>query len=222
MTSSEKTKILFQYYFRLLGLYVLFFVALGALSQFYPELMSDKYEQTYLKELLSEKPLQLFILAVILAPIIEEMMFRTLIKPSHSDLILLCCSWPIFYINRFIPVDVHWLLKLAFIATLLFTTFYILRQLITDQKTKRIRHFLSKHYRYVLVVSSLIFGLVHINNYVEDFVINAALVALIVPRVLSGFMLGLIKVKNKHIVWSMSLHAINNGVVIGVLMLAKP
>lgn len=220
-TAPQKTNTLIRYYFRLLGLYVIFFVALSVLSHYIPELLSEKYEQTFLQELLAEKPLQLFILAVVFAPIIEEMMFRTLIQPSHSDIILLLCSWPVFYLNGYIPKDVYWLLKLLFIAVFLFVVFYILRELIPKHKTERFRHFLHLNYKSVLVVSSLIFGLVHINNYVDDFVINAALIALIIPRVLAGFMMGLIKIKNKHIGWSMGLHAINNGVVIGILIIAK-
>lgn len=220
-TVPQKTNTLIRYYFRLLGLYVLFFVGLSVLSNYIPDLLSEKYEQTFLQDLLAEKPLQLFILAVLFAPIIEEMMFRTLIQPSHSDIILLLCSWPAFYLNGYIPKDVHWFLKLLFIAIFLFVVFYILRELIPENKTVRLRDFLHKNYKVVFVVSSLIFGLVHINNYVDDFVINAALIALIIPRVLAGFMMGLIKIKNKHLGWSMGLHAINNGVVIGILILAK-
>lgn len=148
-------------------------------------------------------------------------MFRTLIKPSHADIVLLLCSWPLFYLNRYIPVDVHWMIKLGFIAIFLFTLFTILRLLIPEERTSKLRGFLGKYYIIILIVSSLIFGLVHINNYVEGFVINAALIALIIPRIISGFMMGLIKVKNKNIGWSMGLHAMNNGFVIGLLLIAR-
>lgn len=174
-----------------------------------------------LRELLKDNPLKLFVLAVIFAPIIEEMMFRTLIKPSHSDIILLLCSWPLFYANRFIPADVHWMIKLGFIAVFLFTIFTLLKQLIPDAYTARIRRFLEKHTTAVLIVSSLIFGLVHINNYVDGFVINAALIALIIPRIISGFMMGITKIKNDHIVWPMALHAMNNGFVIIMLIVSR-
>ena len=160
-------------------------------------------------------------LAVIFAPIIEEMMFRTLIKPNHSDIILLLCSWPLFYINRFIPADVHWIIKLGFIAIFLITIFTLLQQLIPESYTARIRKFLEKYTTLVLILSSLLFGLIHINNYVDGFVINAALIALIIPRIISGFMMGIIKIKNNHIGWSMGLHAMNNGFVIIILILSR-
>lgn len=221
MTKAEKTGQLIRSYFYLWALYILFFVGLSLVKKYIPSLFEEQYEQSFLNELLKDNPLKLFVLAVIFAPIIEEMMFRTLIKPSHSDLILLLCSWPIFYVNRYIPVDVHWIIKLAFIAVLLFTIFYILRELIATQKTARLRAILYKNYLPILILSSIFFGLVHINNYVENFVINVALIALIVPRIISGVMMGIIKVKNNHIGWSMGLHALNNGVVICLLLIAQ-
>ena len=220
MTASLKTKRLFGYYIKLWGLYIIFFIAAAILTSIYPELAPEKYKQDSLILLAKENPLQLFVLAVIFAPIIEEMMFRTLIKPSHTDIILLLCSWPLFYINGFLPNDVHWLLKIGFIALCLVLQFYVVHQLIPAERTVKLRAFLTKHYIPVLIVSSLLFGLVHINNYVDGFMINAALVLLIVPRILSGFMMGMIKIKNEVLAWSMGLHAMNNGFVVGIMILA--
>lgn len=221
MTASQKTKRLFGYYLKLWGLYILFFIAAAILTSVYPELAPEEYKQEFLNLLAKENPLQLFILAVIFAPIIEEMMFRTLIKPRHSDIILLLCSWPLFYINGFLPSDVHWSLKIGFIGLCFVLLFYIVQQLIPEERTLKIRAFLTQHYIPVLVVSSLLFGLVHINNYVDDFIINAALVLLIVPRVISGFMMGWVKIKNQGLVWSMGLHAMNNGFVVVIMLLAQ-
>ncbi len=218
MTFNQKLKTLYSSYFKLWGWYLLFGIVFIILTKFYPEIKNEAYEQTFLKDLLDDNPLQLFVLGVVFAPIIEEMMFRTLIRPSHNDIILLLCSWPIFYVNRFIPVDVHWLLKLGFIAIFLFTTFYILRQLIPEERTEKVRIILSDYKIPALIITSLIFGLVHINNYVETFVIDIALFMLIVPRIISGAMMGWVKLKNKHLGWSIALHALNNGVVI-VLMI---
>lgn len=221
MTTSQKTKRLFGYYLKLWGMYIIFFIAAGILTAIYPEWAPEKYEQEFLNQLANESPLQFFILAVIFAPIFEEMMFRTLIKPRHTDIILLLCSWPIFYINRFLPVDVHWSIKIGFIGICLVLLFYVVKQLIPEERTKKIRTFLSKHYITALIVSSLLFGLVHINNYVDDFIINAALILLIVPRIIAGFMMGWVKIKNHGLVWSMSLHAMNNGFVVGIMLLTR-
>jgi len=187
----------------------------------WPELLNQEYEQTVIEEMLKENPFQLFILGAIFAPIIEEMMFRTLIKPSHNDLLFLLCSWPIFYANFYIPNDLHWLIKLAFISILMLSLFYTLKRIIPTHKTNKLRIFLSNYYLIILILSSLIFGLVHINNYVDTFILDITLITLIIPRILSGFMMGLLKVKNKNIYWSMGLHTLNNSVVLLIMISAQ-
>lgn len=198
------------------GLYILFFIIIGVCSFWIPELKTDTYEDSTLNDLLQNNPFKLFVLACIFAPIVEEMMFRTLIKPTHTDLILFISSWPVFIGLRFLPKDIHWGIILAFGAVLLFTIYYILKHLITEQKTVRLRNFLHKHLTVMLVFVSIIFGLVHINNYVDTFVIDLALFVLIVPRIISGFMMGWIKIKNQGLIWSMGLHFMNNAFVVGI------
>lgn len=221
MQDYTKLKRLFSFYFKLWGLYILFAIAFGVLANYFPEFKNENYEQAFLKELLDESPLQLFVLAVIFAPIIEEMMFRTLIRPSHSDLMLFLTAWPIFYVNRFIPVDVHWMVKIGFVAVFLFTVYYLLIQGIPEERTQRLRNFLEKYAWTILVITALIFGLVHINNYVEDFAVDAALFMLIVPRIISGWMMGLLKLRNKNLIWPIALHALNNGVVVLIMIWAR-
>ncbi|MFT5892906.1 MAG: membrane protease YdiL (CAAX protease family) [Dokdonia sp.] len=221
MTSSQKTRLLFKAFFRMWGLYILFFITIGILSIWIPELKAGGYEDTTLKELSQNNPFKLFILACIFAPIVEEMMFRTLIKPKHTDIILFICSWPVFIGLRFLPRDIHWGIVLAFAGVLLFVLFYILKHLITETATQRLRTFLHKHTTLALIVVSMVFGLVHINNYVDNFVINLALFTLIVPRIISGFMMGWIKIKNQGLIWSMGLHFMNNAFVVGVVILAS-
>ncbi len=221
MTSSQKTLLLFKTFFSMWGLYILFFITIGILSVWIPELKAGGYEDTTLKELSQNNPFKLFILACIFAPIVEEMMFRTLIQPSHNHLILFICSWPVFIGLRFLPRDIHWGVILAFAAVLLFVLFYILKHLITESMTQRLRAFLHKYVTLVLIVVSLIFGLVHINNYVDNFVINLALITLIVPRIISGFLMGWIKIKNEGLIWSMGLHFMNNAFVVGIIILTR-
>ncbi len=221
MTSSQKTRLLFKTFFRMWGLYILFFITLGVLTRWIPELNAEAYEDATLKKLVQENPFKLFILACVFAPIVEEMMFRTLIKPTHTDILLFICSWPVFIGLRFLPRDIHWGIILAFGATVLFVLFYILKHLITETTTQRLRTFLHTYKTLILIIVSVVFGLVHIGNYVDDFVINLALLVLIVPRIISGFMMGWIKIKNQGLVWSMGLHFMNNAFVVGIILLAS-
>ncbi len=203
------------------GLYILFFILLAILSTRIPELKVNNYEDTSLNELLLNNPFKLFVLACIFAPIVEEMMFRTLIIPKHTDLILFICSWPVFIGLGFLPQDIHWGISLVFGATVIFVLFYILKHLIPESNTQQIRNFLYKYTTPILIIASIIFGLVHINNYVDNFIINAALISLIVPRIISGFMMGWIKIKNQGLIWSMGLHFMNNAFVVGIGILAS-
>ncbi|WP_299684650.1 CPBP family intramembrane glutamic endopeptidase [uncultured Dokdonia sp.] len=216
MTSSEKTRFLFLSFFKMWGLYILFYITVFILSIWIPELKSDTYEDNNLNELLQNNSFKLFVLACIFAPIIEEMMFRTLVKPTHSDIILFICSWPVFIGFHFLSTKIHWGITLAFSAVLLFTLFYILKHLITENHTQRLRNFLHKHLTIILILVSIIFGLVHINNYVDTFIIDLALIVLIIPRIISGFLMGWVKIKNQGLIWSIGLHFMNNIFIIGI------
>ena len=179
------------------------------------------YRQEFIHTMLQDDPFRAFIMIVVFAPIIEEMMFRSLIKPSHIEVVLFLAIWPVFFLVRFIPLDVYWGLKLIFIAIFLFTVVYIGQQLITEEKTERIRQWLTKKNIVLLVITSLLFGFVHINNYVEEFTFNLALFLLILPRIIAGFMMGLVKIRNKQLPWSMALHALNNGFAFTILLLFR-
>lgn len=221
MTSSQKTILLFKTFLKMWGLYILFFIVTGILSIWLPELKAEAYKDSTLNDLIQNNPFKLFILACIFAPIVEEMMFRTLIKPTHNDIILFISSWPVFIGLRFLPGNIHWGIVLAFGAVLLFTFYYILKHLITENKTQRLRNVLHKYLTIILIIVSIVFGLVHINNYVDNFVINLALFTLIVPRIISGFMMGWIKIKNQGLIWSMGLHFMNNAFVVGIGLLVR-
>lgn len=166
-------------------------------------------------------PFQLFILACVFAPIVEEMMFRTLIKPSHSDLILFICAWPVFLGAGYLPESIHWLLRLAFSGIVLFTAHYILKQLITEEKTTYIRSNLSKYVLPVFIATAITFGLVHILNYVDGFTFNLALVILVIPQIIAGVMLGWVKLKTREIGWPMLLHFMNNIVPVSIIIMSN-
>lgn len=168
------------------------------------------YDQEGIAELITSNPLKAGFMILILAPVLEEAMFRTLIKPSHFDLMLFFAIWPTVLINGFIPSETHWTINALFIIVLLFTLSYVLSLLIPEKYTLKIRAFLERFHISIWVVSSVIFGLVHISNYVDSFTFNLALFILTAPRIIAGFMMGWVKIKNGAIYWSMALHFMNN------------
>lgn len=202
----------------MLGCYVLFFITLGLLSILIPGLDLESYQQTELNRLLEESPLKLVILAVVLAPLIEEGMFRTLIKPSPNELIFFLCIWLFVIALAIIPDDVHWMIKYGFLLLFFILIFFFLREFIPRPWQKNICRFLSGYYKVIWIITSILFGMVHIFNYVEGFELNFVLVLLIFPRIIAGYFFGKIKVENKSLVWPIAMHAMNNGLVFLVLL----
>lgn len=221
MTTNEKSSYLLKSYGYLWLLYISFGILIALIAHWYPDLLNPEYEQTAIIEMAKTNPFQLFVLACIFAPIVEEMMFRTLIKPSHSDLILFICSWPVFLGSGYLPVDIHWLLRLAFSGVALFAMHYIVKQLIPENSTAFIRQKLSKYVLAVLVITSILFGLVHISNYVTEFTFNIALLILVIPQIIAGFMLGIVKQKTEGLGWSMGLHFMNNIVPVVIVIFSS-
>lgn len=221
MTTNQKSSFLLKSYGYLWLLYISFGIIVAVLTHWFPELTNSEYTQTEIMEMAKSNPFKLFVLACLFAPIVEEMMFRTLIKPSHSDLVLFICSWPVFLSGKFFPDSIHWLVRLAFAMIVLFTLHTILKQLIPETHTVYLRKKLTQFTIPILIVSSLVFGLVHISNYVTDFTINVALLLLVIPQIIAGFMLGWVKHHNTHITWPMGLHFMNNVVPVVIIILTK-
>ncbi len=211
MNLPAKLVILLRSFFYLVGLYLLYGLLSTVLHNLFPNLDTASYEQSFIMEMLTENPLRALIMIVVVAPVIEEMMFRSLLKPSHIELILFIVIWPVFFLLRFVPLDVHWGLKLTFTGVFLFTVAYIAQQLIPRERTLNIRNWLCRYEVLIWIITSLVFGFVHITNYVDHFTINLALFLLILPRILAGFMIGWVKISNKNLPWAMALHAMNNG-----------
>src|SRR5690606_26007797 len=202
----------------MLGCYVLFFIALGLLSIIFPGLDLDSYQQTDLNRLLEESPIKLIILAVVLAPLIEEGMFRALIKPSRNELIFFLCIWLFVLTLAIIPENVNWMIKYGFLLLFFILSFIFLREFIPTSWQKSMCRFLSNYYKWIWAITSVIFGMVHIFNYVEGFELNFVLVLLIFPRIIAGYFFGKIKVENKGLVWPIAMHAMNNALVFIVLL----
>ena len=203
----------------LFGIYLLIGITKMILSAVFPGLETSDYSQSGIVELLRTNSFKAAVMILIAAPVIEECMFRTLLKPSHLDAVLFCASWLVYAAARFIPEEVHWLVRLLFLFIFLGCLTYIGVQLINPYKLRHLRVWLSKYYIVIWILTSIAFGLMHINNYVAVFTLNLPLFFHILPRIASGFIFGYIKLNNKHIVWSMAAHTLNNLVPFIILSL---
>jgi len=189
-------------------------MGMGVLNTIFPELDFDRYQQTEIYEMMTDNPLVFFILAVIIAPIMEESLFRSLIKPSQNEILVFICSWILFISLPFIPAEAHLILKYSLLLLTVFIIFLFLKSIIPEKKMKKLQYYLHKYYRLIWILSAIIFGYVHVWNYVSGFEFNFILFMLIFPRIIAGYFFGRLKVQNRELYWPMLLHAMNNGIVV--------
>ncbi len=147
-------------------------------------------EVTIFFESLKDHHWQFFILVAILAPIIEEVIFRlclvfnpTYFAISFSMLITLI----IYNLTSFMPAIIS-LLPLFFIFYYIAAHYKIL-----------MHHFWNKYLGYLVYFSSLSFGLLHVGNYqfveaYQYFIIPV----LIFPQLAMGFLLSFVRLHYKN------------------------
>lgn len=209
---------LFRNYSMMIGFYFLFFFLIGFLNVFLPELDLQKYQQTELFDFMKESPLAFVIMAVIIAPLLEESIFRTLIKPSFTEFYIFICAVLAFIGLGLIPQEANSLLKYALIIVSGFIVFLFLQSLKPARSIRKFRIFLYKNYRVIWLLTAVVFGLVHVWNYVEGWQFDFILFLLIFPRIIAGYFFGKIKVENGNLIWPITMHAMNNAIVIFFLL----
>ncbi|OEY74014.1 CPBP family glutamic-type intramembrane protease [Salegentibacter salarius] len=202
----------------MIGTYFLFFFLLGFLNTFLPELDLEKYQQTELFNLMDQSPLAFILMAVIIAPILEESMFRTLIKPSFAEIYIFICAVLAFVGLGFIPQEAHSLLKYGLVILSAIIIFLFLQSLQPSRFLRIFRIILYRNYRFIWLLTAALFGLVHIWNYVEGWQFDLILFLLIFPRIIAGYFFGKIKVENGNLIWPITMHAMNNGIVVFFLL----
>jgi len=194
--------------------YFLFFFILQLLNNSILNLDLQKYEQMEILEILQESPLKFIFLAVVAAPIIEESIFRSILKPNATSLKIFICS--ILYITGIvlIPEEAHWTLKYLLVLGVIGLVYYALGELVSPGFYKIACYWLHRYYFLIWIGGAIIFGLVHIFNYVESFQIDLVLFAMIFPRIIAGYFFGKIKLENNGFIWPILMHSMNNSMVI--------
>ena len=196
---------------------MLFGICVVMIRLLFPQWEWDKYAQDGLIELFSKHKIQAIIAAVIFAPVVEEFMFRTLVAPKPKELLLFLSSWSLMIITYFYVPPVDWYFKFLITGLIILLLYFIYPFILSSSILDKASKFLNHHVILVLQLTSVIFGLMHISNYVDGIAMDSVLFLLIVPRIIAGHMFGKLKIENNHIIWPILLHAINNGVVVALL-----
>ncbi|MGY5850538.1 CPBP family glutamic-type intramembrane protease [Salegentibacter sp. F14] len=215
---SPKTRNLFRNYWLMLGSYFLFFFLLGFISSVIPSIDLEKYQQTELFNFMNESPLAFVIMAVVIAPVLEESLFRSLIKPSLTEIYIFFCAVLSFIALGFIPPEANAVLKYSLVVLSAFLLFLFFSSLRPARVLRKLRVFLYRNYISFWFITAGLFGLVHIWNYIEGWQIDLILFILIFPRIIAGYFFGKIKVENQSLIWPIFLHAMNNAVVVFFLL----
>jgi len=144
----------------------------------------------------------------------EEGMFRSLLKPSEFSLkFFICCL--LFMVGIvLIPEQAHWSLKYGILAGSLGLAFYALGELISAPSYRKICYWLHRYYKIVWIGGAIVFGFVHIFNYVDSFQIDLVLFLMIFPRIIAGYFFGKIKLENRSLIWPVLMHSMNNSLVL--------
>lgn len=214
----SKVKNLLRNFTLMIACYFLFFIVLRVLDVFIFDLDFTKYQQIEIFETLKESPWKFVFLAVIAAPVIEESIFRSLLRPSVQSLKLFLCA--VLYMTGvgLIPEEGHWALRYSLLFGTILLAYYAMGQLISIGFYEKVSFRLNKYYFPIWILGAIIFGFVHIFNYVETFQIDLVLFMMIFPRIIAGFFFGKIKIENKGMIWPILMHSMNNSIVLVFLL----
>ena len=135
------------------------------------------------------KPELIFFFAVIIAPFLEEIMFRLVLKFRSNFLIL----W---------PLQLLILLQVSNKINLL----------------KTIRNFWNKFYVWIFYLITIAFGLIHILNFKPSINIYLLAPVLVAPQILIGISLGYLRIRF-GLIWSILFHAFYNGILLSIALL---
>jgi membrane protease YdiL (CAAX protease family) len=148
-------------------------------------------------------PLMTILAGIILAPIYEEIIFRSLLKFKINNIILFIATFILFIVYFVFRSKIE--LVIIF-SILLFT---LLSLLIIYSRSK-IELFLSSKFKYFFYATVLIFGLVHASNFTGNtYLILAFSLILGGPQIVLGFILGYIRM-NYGLIYSILFHMFVN------------
>jgi len=163
----------------------------------------EEYFDTY--QDIGESTLELLFYGVILAPILEELMFRMPLKYRESHLKVYFIVISLFFFAA------HWSIGLLALATsITLATF--------SWKTKfkhDLAHYHKKYSREIFWVLTSLFALVHIFNYTPETIPFWVYPFMVIPQFISGFLFGIVRIRF-GLRYSMLLHACLNLILISM------
>lgn len=162
----------------------------------------------------------LLLAAAILAPIIEETIFRGWLSDSPAYMLFgaivvipTLCWFISLYGSGMVFMTIVWGFgALCFVAC----SVIAIRYFNNDEFQEIFSRWWADNLRIPYYLSSLAFGLIHFSNWEAGEVYNLTFAAILVlPQVVSGFVLGYVRLRF-GLVWGMVLHGIFNAIFISI------
>jgi uncharacterized protein len=152
---------------------------------------------------------------IIVAPIIEEFLFRFLLIPKYKNLIVfsIFCSFLAFF--TFIKSSYTYFY--IFVALCLIIFFILLNK----RYLRATQFFIIRHYKYYFFLSWIVFGFYHLANYSPlNYKIILFSPIILLPHMVLGSFLGFIRMRF-GLMYSILFHAVNNTIPVILLWALK-
>lgn len=166
---------------------------------------------------LYDKPLMLAMQAVLLAPIVEEAVFRLPMKYSYVRMFTACCI-VLAMLFAFIDSEVTiGLIAISFF--LLVAIFHFIDQRNDNQINEQMASLWETYFYIPFWILTACFALLHLTNFGNPFPLYLAPL-LVLPQFVLGAVLGYIRT-GFGFVFAVLFHALHNGVLVGMALLAQ-
>ena len=159
------------------------------------------------QDIISYSSFKTVLLGIILAPIIEEIMFRSLLKFTKSNVILFIIIVSALIVYTAIKSETEFLIILSIL--LISILFFLL-----IASRNKIELFISSNFKYFLYASAITFGLAHASNFNGNiYAIIAFSLILGGPQIIMGLISGFVRM-NYGLIYSIMFHMMINSILL--------
>lgn len=161
-----------------------------------------------------------FLMAVIVAPVLEEFAFRGWLNPKLkvfvSSLAILSFFLTQITLN-YLYLDGFWLLFSLFFSLFLgFSLYFYLSR--NQDKFVKIKEFFKTNFFIIFYFSALFFGLVHLSNFINLKEVWFLFPVLVLPQIIGGLTLGYLRVR-LGLVYAIISHTLTNLIPFSLIFL---
>ena len=197
--SSKQPRI--KHFLILLGFYILAGITFGFFS-------SGIIKYYHLKNIVfATLHGNMILYAIILAPLCEESLFRSLLKFKKINIILFISALTLYggiaiFHSNYFHLSIISILLISFITLLIIIP------------RSKIEAFIVTNFKYFFWATAIVFGLVHLSNFIGNiYILMAFSLILTAPQIVAGFILGYIRM-NYGLVYSMLFHVAINSTIL--------